>query len=145
MITIRQFQPEDMFTVIKLAYNTLPERYNPTAFNHLYELFPHSFLIAEEHHKIVGFIAGSHITKTKARILLLSVQQKYRGKGIGSALLEAFMNKMQELQISEIELEVKTTNKAAITFYQKHEFTITETIKEFYQDNTDAYIMTRII
>ena len=53
---VRLFKPTDMFSVIKLASETLPERYNPSLFNYFYETFSHGFIIAERAHKIIGFI-----------------------------------------------------------------------------------------
>jgi len=57
-VSIRKFQPNDMFPVIKLASETLTENYNPSLFNYFYETFPEGFLVAEKFHKIVGFILG---------------------------------------------------------------------------------------
>ena len=56
MFTIREFHPTDMFSVIKLASDTLPERYNPSLFTYFYETFPKGFLIAETGLKIIGFL-----------------------------------------------------------------------------------------
>ena len=47
--------------------------------------------------------------------------------------------------INEVELEVRTKNVAAIGFYKKHGFKITDTVKGFYQNGEDAYIMRKII
>ncbi len=141
MVTIRRVQPEDIITVIKIASENLPERYNPIIFNQFYEHFPHGFLIAEESGKIVGFIVGVKTTQNVARILMLAVVQSKRRKKIGSLLLHHFVEIMDLLQIKEIELEVRTRNKTAIAFYHKHGFTIKDTIKNFYQNNEDAYVM----
>ncbi|UCH71422.1 MAG: hypothetical protein JSW62_03215, partial [Thermoplasmatales archaeon] len=58
MFTIRKFQPNDMFSTIKLASETLTEHYNPSLFNYFYEIFPNGFIVAEKNRKIIGFIIG---------------------------------------------------------------------------------------
>lgn len=145
MIEIRHAQPEDIFSVIKIAYETLPERYNPVIFNQFYESFPEGFLIAEQHHKKVGFIIGVKTEKNIARILMLSIIKDQRRQGIGSALLTHFLQAMIPKNIEKVELEVRTNNISATKFYKKHRFQIIETIPKFYQNGDDAYIMQRIL
>ena len=45
--------------------------------------------------------------------------------------------------IKQVELEVRTTNTAAINFYKKQGFVIIETIPKFYQNGEDACAMRR--
>jgi len=144
MLTIKRFQPNDMFSVIKLASETLPEQYNPNLFNYFYETFPQYFLVAKKFQKIVGFIAGVKINAENARILMLAVSEKQRRQGIGSYLLNNFLKEIFSREIKHVELEVTTKNKQAIRFYQKHGFNIEETVSKFYQNGEDAYIMRRI-
>ena len=142
---IRKFQPDDMFSVIKIAHASLPERYNPTVFNHFYETFSDGFLVAEQYHKIIGFIAGLKTVDGIAKILMLAISQKYRKQGIGSALLTKFLKEILLKNIKQVELEVRTNNTTATNFYKKHGFNITDTITGFYQNGEDAYIMRKRI
>ena len=141
MLLIRQFRPIDTFPVIKLAHKTLVERYNPSLFNFFYETYPKGFLIAEEQHNIVGFIIGAKTSMNTARILMLSVSDKYRRKNIGSELLNNFLKEIFVQNIKHVELEVKVKNDKAILFYNKHGFKIVDTIPKFYQNGESAYIM----
>ena len=145
MYKIRIFQPNDMFPVIKLASETLTERYNPSLFNYFYETFNQGFLVAEKHHKIVGFIVGVKTSSKDARILMIAVSEKQRGKKIGSALLNQFLKEIIIQKIKRVELEVKTSNNVAIEFYRKHRFTIIGIIPKFYQSDEDAYTMRLIL
>ena len=141
MFTVRIFQPNDIFPVIKLASETLTERYNPSLFNYFYETFNQGFLIAEKHHKIVGFIVGVKTSSKTAKILMIAVSKKQRGKKIGSALLNQFLKEIIIQKIKNVELEVKTNNNVALEFYRKHRFIIIDTIPKFYQNGEDAYTM----
>jgi ribosomal-protein-alanine N-acetyltransferase len=134
-----------MFSVIKLASETLTERYNPSLFNYFYETFPEGFIIAEKDYKIIGFLIGVKIDTKLAKILMLAVSKSHRRKNIGSELLNQFLNKISIENIKRIELEVRTHNRTAIEFYKKHGFKIKEKQKEFYQSGEDAYTMIKEI
>lgn len=56
---------------------------------------------------------------------------EYRGKGIGSALLENVIKKAKQFGLEKIELHVYTTNEPAITLYRKFGFTQEGTIKKY--------------
>ncbi|KYK34842.1 MAG: hypothetical protein AYK22_04620 [Thermoplasmatales archaeon SG8-52-3] len=141
MISVRKFQPTEMFSVIKLASETLTERYNPSIFNYFYETFHEGFIIAEENHKIIGFLIGVKINPEYAKILMLAVSKNHRKQGIGSKLLNQFFKVILFEKIKKIDLEVRIKNKTAIKFYKKHGFTIDKTQNEFYQTGEDAYTM----
>jgi len=138
---IRCVQPQDLFSVIKIAHESLPERYTPTLFNSFYESFPQGFLIAEIHHKIIGFLVGIKIHDRCAKILMLSVNKKQRRQGVGSALVHQFLHELLSQNIDIVDLEVRTNNTIAIAFYKKHGFDVQEKISGFYQNGEDAYSM----
>jgi len=141
VIIIRTFDPKDMFSVIKLASETLTERYNPSIFNYFYETYSKGFIVAENAHKIIGFIIGVKLKKDLAKILMLSVKELFRKKNIGSSLLLNFIDEISKENIKNIELEVRCKNKKAINFYKKNGFEIINKIKDFYQDGSNAYTM----
>jgi ribosomal-protein-alanine acetyltransferase len=130
-----------MFTVIKLASETLTEQYNPSLFNYFYETFPQGFIVAERAHKIVGFIVGVRLNIKTAKILMLSVSKQHRRQKIGLTLLNEFLKKLSKEKIKTIELEVRTDNKKAISFYQNNNFKIIGKTNEFYQNGKNAYTM----
>jgi ribosomal-protein-alanine N-acetyltransferase len=134
-----------MFAVIKLASETLTERYNPSLFNHIYETNPNEFIVAENAHKIIGFIVGIKINQKLAKILMLSVSKLHQNKRVGTELLLYFIDKLSKENIKIIELDVITYNKKAINFYKKNGFKIKEKIKEFYQNGEDAFTMAKQI
>ena len=138
---IRNFQPTDTFSVIKLASITLSEYYNPSLFSYFYETYPEGFLVAELNHKIVGFLVGVHINTQLSKILMISVSPDFHKKKIGTQLLQKFIEISKKDKIKRIELEVRTDNFKAINFYLKNKFKITEKIEGFYQNGEDAYSM----
>ena len=140
MITVRRFQSNDMFSVIKLASETLTENYNPSLFNYFYETFPQGFIVAEKHHKIIGFIVGVPLSSENTRILMLSISESQRRQNIGSKLLEQFLKEASSHNIKNIELEVRTDNSKAIKFYKRIGMKIVGKIPKYYRDD-DALVM----
>lgn len=134
-----------MFPVIALAFETLPERYNPAIFNQFYESFPEGFLVAFDHLTLIGFLIGVKTTPNIARILMLSVQERYRNQGIGTALLNQFLQEMKHLNVAVVELEVRASNQGALQFYKKQGFAQQELLMRFYQNGENAYRMSRAL
>jgi [ribosomal protein S18]-alanine N-acetyltransferase len=143
VLKIRRVQANDIFPVIDLAYDTLPERYNPSIFNQFYESFPEGFLVALQNQSVIGFLIGIKTTTDTARILMLSVNNNNRKQGIGSALLKQFISEMKNQHITKVDLEVRTTNQGALEFYLKRGFNLQEKLRKFYQNGEDAYSMSK--
>jgi len=142
---IRKFQATDMFSVIKIASETLTEQYSPSLFNYFFETFPELFLVAEKHHKIIGFIVGIRFTDEIVRIVMLSILPSYQRQYFATELLNRLIITLKEENIKQISLEVKTNNEKAISFYKKHGFTIIDTIEKFYQNGENAFMMKRVL
>lgn len=141
MLSIRRVQPNDIFPVVALAFETLPERYNPSIFSQFYESFPEGFLVALNQEMIIGFLIGIKTTPNIGRILMLAVKDSYRKQGIGSALLTHFINEMKQQNVTSVELEVRTSNKRALRFYEARGFLLQEMLRGFYQNGENAYSM----
>ena len=145
MATIRTFQPNDMFSVIKIASETLTEQYTPSLFNYFYETFPDLFIVAEYYKKIVGFILAVRVAPQIARILMISVLPDYQKSKIGTELINHLIQILKKRNITQISLEVRTDNEKAISFYKKHHFEICDTFENFYQNGEDAFMMKRVL
>jgi ribosomal-protein-alanine acetyltransferase len=106
--------------------------------------FPDFFLVAEFEGKVVGYISAV-LEKDCCHIYSLAVLPDFRGKGIGSSLLNELLNKLKEINIKKVFLEVKTNNMVAIKLYEKFNFKIKEVKRKYYPDGSDAYVMELIL
>lgn len=145
VIIIRTIHSEDLFAIIRLASTVLTETYSPSLFTFFYETSPETFIVAEEHHKIIGFAIGIKQPNTIGRIVMIGTSGEKQRRGVGSNLLRHLITLFSTNQTPLIELEVKKTNTNAIRFYQKHGFHIIEEIPNFYQDGVAAFIMRRTL
>lgn len=84
---------------------------------------------------------GFHIVLDEAHITNIAVKSSERGKGIGKFLMATLIGKAREKGAKYITLEVKTTNKVAISMYEDFGFKVAGVRKKYYNNLFDAYVM----
>jgi len=145
MPLIRKFKKEDLEKVQNIADISLREEYNRGLLIAIKELWDDGFLVYEFSGDIAGFICGIILDRDCVRVLMLAVQPIYRNRGIGSELLERFMEVSSSIGANKIVLEVRTGSRKSIKFYQKRGFQIIERLENFYTDGEDGYQMVRYL
>jgi ribosomal-protein-alanine N-acetyltransferase len=148
---LRKFSMDDLKSVTHINYVCLPENYSDFFFIDLYQRFPETFLVAEENGEVVGYImcrievglsnfGFSGILK-KGHVVSVAVLPQHRRKGIGEALINDAIKSMQLYKAKQCFLEVRVNNMAAINLYKKLGFQVTRTLRGYYADGEDAYLM----
>lgn len=90
--------------------------------------------------QLVGFIGGSLMFESLA-VNNFAVSSTYKRQGIGFALLQAFITYATEKGVEDFILEVRVSNKPAITMYEKVGFVQIDCRKNYYEKPVeDAYI-----
>mgnify|MGYP005811059435 FL=1 len=103
------------------------------------------YFIAREGDEIIGY-AGFWNVSGEGDITNIAVDEKYRRKHIGSALLEALIKKAAALKLELLTLEVRRSNIAAQRLYAKYGFEEIGIRKGYYSNNReDALIMTKTL
>lgn len=100
------------------------------------------FLKALVDDTIAGFVAGAFRRvggKRVYQLYTIDVRERFRRRGVGSALLEAFEERARELGAEEVILQVRVDNRAAVNLYLKHGYRIVRRIKGYYGAGKDAY------
>ncbi|MEB3760318.1 MAG: ribosomal protein S18-alanine N-acetyltransferase [Desulfurococcales archaeon] len=86
-----------------------------------------------------------HILSAPTRVghlISIAVLEEYRGRGIGSALLQHTIDAMRNVyKVASIYLEVRVSNIGAIRLYEKFGFKKARIVREYYRDGEDAYVM----
>jgi len=99
------------------------------------------YIIAKEKNEVVGF-AGISVVFDEATLNNLVVKKSCRGRGIGGELLETLIEICSESKLKSFTLEVNVENTPAIKLYEKFGFQNLGIRKKYYNNSTDAYIMT---
>ncbi|MGA1933168.1 GNAT family N-acetyltransferase [Arcobacter sp. YIC-464] len=104
-----------------------------------YHVKRNPIFVYEEDSKIGAYILWLK-RKNYYRLYSICVDKSFQGKGISKKLL---LFSFEQLDNSSYQLEVKVNNSIAISLYEKYGFRIKKTIKDYYPNNIDAFLMIR--
>ncbi|WP_293448898.1 ribosomal protein S18-alanine N-acetyltransferase [Persephonella sp.] len=137
-IKINDFKPEHLNQVKDILYENFEY---PWSDSHI--LSENSFSIKKvvlSADRIIGFFAGE-IIFSEGSITMIALKKEFQRKGIGTYLLDWFVNLSKEKGVKNIWLEVSSKNKKAIRFYENYGFIIEDIRPSYYKDGSDALIM----
>jgi len=97
-------------------------------------------IVARTRLKLAGF-AVMEFHETHCHLNLLAVRPELRRRATGHALLKWLEESAQVAGIARINLEVRSTNKIAISFYEAHGYEVQTKIRGYYQGKESAYSM----
>jgi len=133
-------------TVTEPEVKAPPEKKTPRLISKVRQLFNHNRFFSDELYPstkeyIIGF-AGFWIMAGEAHITNIAVRELYRRQGIGELLLISVIDMTTELNARIITLEVRASNTAAQSLYQKYNFAHVGLRRGYYTDNReDAVLM----
>ncbi|MDQ1352365.1 MAG: [ribosomal protein S18]-alanine N-acetyltransferase [Acidobacteriota bacterium] len=134
-ILIRKARPAD----IDAVYYIKREQFsNPWKKQSFYDELDHDiafFYVAEDTvtHEIIGYIIFWIIQET-LELHDIAVIEKYKKKGIGAQLMDFMLETARARQVEEIFLEVRQSNTAAVTLYEKYHFKRIDVRKNYYSE-----------
>jgi ribosomal-protein-alanine N-acetyltransferase len=142
-VYLRGFSEADLANVYDLACRTLSERYDPGIFTSISSSWPEGSLVVESPHGIKAFLLGAMTSPVQSRVLMLAVSPDLQRKGVGTMLMNRFMEVSSRSGTRVVTLEVRKHNRAALNFYQKLGFRRVDVIHNYYNDGEDAFQMQR--
>ncbi len=136
-LLIRRFKTEDLNIIADLERDIFKQTYTLD----FLETFKSSgeILVAILEQRIVGLI-GWFSNQDSAEIIMIGVIETARCQKIATRLLIAAISLLKQNQVQTLFIEVRTSNEAAIAFYQKNGFKINRIRKNYYQDPQDDAI-----
>ncbi len=152
---IRRFELKDLDQVININKETLPENYPERFFRTIFAELPSAFQVCQLDGIILGYTMArietglSHYSifhrAKKGHTVSIAVKPAYRRKGIAKRLLKESITAMINQGVTELFLEVRVSNTAAVNLYKTKEFEIIKEIRHYYRDHESAYLMARKI
>lgn len=150
--TLRTFTVSDLEHVMHINTACLPENYSSFFYKDLYTRFPDTFVVAEMHSEIQGYIMcriekgwskrGKLSPARLCHVVSIAVMERYRRRGMGKALVEEVMGRGRRVyDCGEGYLEVRVGNEAAVNLYAKLGFTKVKRNYGYYLDGEDAWLM----
>ncbi len=144
MLQIRNMKTEDLEQVCQIENSSFSVPWSYKSFEESLANPNVCYVVAcpeDNPQQIVGY-CGAYLIGDEADINQVAVVESHRGHGIGKQMLGELLHILQEKNIFAITLEVRKSNAAAISLYERLGF-ITEGVrKNFYEKPTeDALIM----
>jgi L-phenylalanine/L-methionine N-acetyltransferase len=138
-------QPGVFPTTLQLPYTPLASRREAAPVPGLYRL------VADLDGTVVGSVSllvNQRARRHHAADLGIAVDERYHGRGVGTALLEAVLALADDwLNLHRVELTVATANAHAVRLYRRYGFEIEGTLRDYaFTDGAyaDVFAMGRI-
>ncbi len=145
MTLIRPFRQDEIHEIEKIAKKCLKENYSTEVFLTIYKANNTLFLVALEDEELIAFLTGIVESPQGGRLLMIAVLPRYRRRGIGTFLLDRYLEVCNSRGTKIVNLEVRPSNRMAIKFYIKHGFTPQGIIDDFYADGEKCMIMVKYL
>lgn len=101
------------------------------------------FLVAKEENEVIGYI-GMSIVIDEGYIFNVAVRERYRNKGVATALINELITYGKKNNFSFITLEVRASNLTAVSLYSKFGFLKAGERKDYYSNpKENAILMTK--
>lgn len=137
---VRELTKNDIDEILKIEESIYKNPWNKEAFINDIETDIAFDYVLEHNNVIIGYY-GFWIMFDDVDITKVSIRKELQGKGLANILMEDFFNRIKNLDINTITLEVRVSNYKAINLYKKYGFKEIGIRKEYYDDLEDAYIL----
>ena len=138
-IIIRKATAADVPAIAVIEKASIPQPWSESAFADALTQENSVTLVAEADGEIAGFITGVFLFDN-ADIYSVATAEQHRKKGIGGKLLQAFFDTLPT-EVEAVGLEVRESNSAAISLYEKYGFERVGLRKNFYEQPRENAIL----
>lgn len=142
MITIRQMEMDDLEEVMAIENSLFSVPWSETGFFSFLIRDDTLFLVALEEGRIVGY-CGAVTVLNEGDITNVAVASERQRRGIGRQLLQAMIEKTGAQGVERLFLEVRASNRSAISLYQSLDFREVGLRKNYYESPIEDGILMR--
>lgn len=139
-VLIRSMIEQDVDQVLLVEQVSYPVPWRREHFLHEIDT-PHSFPFAAVMDEVITGYLILHVLFETAEILNVTVAPEQRGQGIAKLLLQHAEETARQKGAVNIFLEVRASNYAALTLYEKTGFVRSGIRKNYYEGTEDAVLM----
>tara|TARA_A100000164_G_scaffold122586_1_gene108553 strand:- start:52 stop:591 length:540 start_codon:yes stop_codon:yes gene_type:complete len=143
-LSIRKMSFHDLQGVYDIEKLSNPTPWSKTSFSDCLRGFYQNLIVTLDKEQVAFCIMT--INFTESHLLNISVHPNYRHQGIGEILLKVSEKKAIKKGVTDIFLEVRESNKNAISFYKKNKYKYVGIRKNYYKLNSgreDGLIFTK--
>jgi ribosomal-protein-alanine N-acetyltransferase len=138
---IRNAQESDLLKIMEIEHLSFGDQWDYYDFKaSLKDVF--LLYLDRLEHKIVGFlIACCSKLSQRGVILRLAVHPDYRGQGIATALIQHSLERLKNMNLPEVELDVNILLAGAIRMYKGIGFKVVQVFSSSAEEDDSFYIM----
>lgn len=118
---IRKMRLEDVSAIANLEQICFSDPWSETSIKSELNNPLSYWLVADDNGTIAGYV-GSQSVLDSADMMNIAVAPEYRRRGVGRMLINNLISYLQEQKVIALLLEVRVSNMAAISLYQKFGF-----------------------
>lgn len=94
---------------------------------------------------IIGFVIGVYqMSNRSCTVVTINVKPRFRKKGVGFELMKSLEKGLERLNCSEVILQTRVNNTAALNLFDKLGFSKTSRLLNYYPNGTDGFEMKKI-
>lgn len=135
--------PGDLDEVLEIERESFSMPWSRDTFLNELDFPENVYLVARLKDKVVGY-AGIRFYGRQGHITTIAVAPRWRGNQIGEQLLLALLEVARDRKAKEVILEVRPSNKIAISLYEKYGFKTVGIIPGYYIDNGEDALLMRL-
>jgi len=140
-LKIRGFKRGDLSELSSIEKASFKDPYPSALILTLSRMNPEHFLVAEASGRPVGYVSALVEPGGVVHLFSLAVHPEYRKLGVARSLLKALIGKLKAGGFSRLILEVRVSNRPAITLYRSLGFKSAGRIPSYYEDGEAAEVM----
>lgn len=139
---IRRIREEDLSAVAEIEQELFDDHpWTRKDLEYEYRENPYAqFLVLEEEDRVIGY-ADLWILFDQAQIANIAVRKTHQKRGYGQALMDEMIRRAVRSGCENITLEVRVSNTAAVSLYEKNGFIRAAVRRNYYDDGEDAWLM----
>lgn len=141
-VEITKFRRRHLRRVLTIETRVYPRPWSASLFlSELAQRSTRSYIVARYEGEVVGY-AGMMFTGLEAHITNIAVDPTFHGRKVGSRLLLTLITEAIARGAETVSLEVRVSNLAAQSMYEKFGFAVVGTRKGYYiETKEDAFVM----
>lgn len=144
---VRRLRSSDLDQILEIEHLSFGrDSYDRNLFAEFFHRCGDLFLVVDRRRKVCGYM----VTCTRgqgalgrAELVSVAVDPAARGQGAASALMDSTLRRLRLRGIGRFGLMVRVTNREARAFYEKYGFRKVRTVRKYYEDGGDGWLMAR--
>ena len=120
-LTVSVFDKEDIPSLVKIEEEEFSTPFKEKDFLSIYESEISSVLVAKSGDTVLGYVSFTVIID-ECQIINFATKNEFKRHGVGKSVMKSLIAHCKELGVTKYFLEVRVSNQAAISLYEKFGF-----------------------